>query len=204
MDNELELMRKQLALLQNKLDKEVTLREESLRKLLKKGAHSFRNREIVAIVIVAVCTLLLPLVLFSQDMSPALCIFTAISCLLGLFYDIWKYHQLHIGHILDQSLLQAQDDLQRYRELARKVLFFVGIPWVLIWMSWYAYENYMIHMPDITSKSVSYHVGYMMGMLASMLVGGLIGGMIGYFSILRPQMRLAREMQEQIADLTRE
>lgn len=204
MDKELELMREQLALLQNKLDKEITLREESLRKLLSKGAFTFRNREIVATAIVALGMLFMPPVLYSQGNSAMLCWFTGISFLLALFYNIWLYRTLHIGHILDESLLQAQSDLQRYRELAHKALFYVTFPWILIWLPWYAYETCVMHLPNMVDESMTYHVGYVIGMLASMLVGGLIGGLIGYFSIYRPQMQLAREMQEQMEDLTRE
>lgn len=204
MDKELELMREQLALLQNKLDKEVTLREESLRKLLNKGAFTFRNRELVAMAIVTLAMLFLPPYLYSQGISTMLCWFTGISLLLALFYNIWHYRTLHIGHILDESLLQAQSDLQHYREWAHKGLFCVAFPWMLIWFPWYAYETYAMHLPNMVDESMTYHVGYVIGMLASMLVGGLIGGLIGYFSIYRPQMQLARQMQEQIEDLTRE
>lgn len=58
--------------------------------------------------IVALGMLFMPPLLYSQGNSAMLCWFTGISILLALFYDIWHYRTLHIGHILDESLLQAQ------------------------------------------------------------------------------------------------
>lgn len=204
MDKELELMREQLELLQTKLDKEVTLREDTLRKLLKKGAMSLKNRELVNIGIVGGAILLIPIMLYAQHLSLALCIFSGLSYVTGLIYDIWLYRTLHIGHILDQNLVQAQSDLKCYRDISHKCLFYVCLPWLLVFFCWYAYEMITMNQANMMDKSETYHWGFAVGVIVTMLIGGLIGGLIGFFSIYRPQMQLAREMQEQIADLTRE
>lgn len=200
MDELLE-MKEQLQQLKQQIERATTLREDNLRKTLKKGANSFRNREVSAIVLISFVALLIPPTLyFSMGMSLVISIFTFAFLLFALCFEIYYFRKFNLSNLMDGNLVETAGNLREYKRINRIWLFRIGLPFIAVWGVWYAWE--LISLTTIPDGSSSYQLGYIIGMVASLAVGGVIGGLFGYFTFYRPQMKLADEMEAQIKELT--
>lgn len=200
-DTELLALKEQLKNLQRDVDRMTTLHVDNLKMTLHHGSNTLRRREVVSMIVVTIAAVLVPLTIYYQHLSLLLCWFSFASLMLGLIWQIYYFYQLHFNNLLERPLISAQISLQRYRRLNRRMLLFGGIPFSLIWFTWYAYENVNASMQMIVERSYAYRAGYVIGIVAAMAIGGVIGGLLGYFMFYRPQMRLAEEMEHNIADL---
>jgi len=203
-NNDMELleMKQQLQDLKTKLVEQTTLHEGALKKQLSKGAHSFRNRELSSAVLVGAVAVLMPIVLHQQGMTNLFCAATGVFFLFALGWEIYYFRKFHLSNLMEGDLVTTAKHLQEYKRLNRIWLYRVGFPFIIMWGAWYLWE--MVQTLNLTDVSDEKRTGVIVGLAVGMLIGGTIGGLIGYFTFYRPQMKLADEMNEQIAELTEE
>lgn len=197
--DELLAMKQQVKALQAELDKQTTLREDSIKRLLGKRSHSFRNRELASIILVAVVAFGMPPYLyFLMHTSIWFSLFTFAFFLFGLGWELTIWRRFHLNNMMELDLLTTAKNMQEYRKLNRIWLYQIGLPFIAVWGTWFLYEviGNMALPEDGHSRMLV--IGCFIACIA---FGGTIGGLIGYFSFYKPQMKLAQDMIEQIREI---
>jgi len=198
-DNELLEMKQQMQELKRELERATTLREDGLKRALTRGSNRFRNRELQACFFVGFATLAIPVGMYFNHFSILICAFTFVFFLFALCWEIHYYRKLHVADVMAQPLVKAYSDLLEYKRINKIWLFRIGIPFIIVWFTWYVYE-FLQNNPAPEDKQLA----FVIGIITALCIGGLIGGLIGYYSFYRPQMKLADRMMEQIKDLQAE
>lgn len=197
--DELASLKMQLKSLQAELDKQTTLHEDVFKRLLKKRANSFRNREIASIALVALVAFGMPPYLyFGMHMSIFFTLFTGLFFCFGLVWEIVIWRRYHIGNMMELDLITTAKNMQQYRKLNRIWLNQIGTPFIIVWLTWYIFELIRtLNLPDDSHSRMIIITCFVF----CCIVGALIGGLIGYFSFYKPQMKLAKDMINQIKDI---
>ena len=188
MDTTFEEMRQQMAILKEKLEKQEIINDSIIRQSMKKNASSILNRYYI---IAVLCLFLIPYGYWAfieiQHLSMAFWIGTNVLMLICLAATIYNGRFLHTTRRFDKDLVEAQQAVARAKKLDRDWLF-LGIPMIVIWLSWYFYE---IHQ-QMAQDSINLFIGA--------AVGTVIGAAIGLIIHFNTQ-RKYQEIIEQIEDL---
>lgn len=200
-DNELQTMKLQLHSLKQEIEQHTTLHEETLRKQIQSGRTALCKRERASIILVAIVTFLMPPVLYLQGMRLPLCAFTFIFFVFALAWNIYYFNKLQLSHLHECDLITTEMNMQKYRRLNRIWLFFIGLPFILIWMTWYFYEQ-ILHLSLTTGTEPS--MKDILILVGAGLVGGIIGGIIGFTKFYIPQMKQAKEIIDYINQLEKD
>lgn len=192
--NELEFreMKNQLLMLQERLDKQVEIKEKQVRRAISEGLRSIRSRDMMGLVLCVVVAILMPLSILVQGYS----LVFALTTFVLLSINAIKAYLMKLNATRDMDrmdLVSTSKRLLKYKHDQRTYILY-ALPVVLAWTVWYLYE-----------VGVALHIDTPMEyviMLVIMLTGGFVGGLIGYFSFYRPSMRDADKVINQINEIT--
>ena len=186
---ELNEMKKQIALLRHKLEKETIVNEKLIRASMRDKLKAVKRKSYIlcAVVIIAIPCWSSPIF----DFHSSWFIGTTIAFLLiGVAYEIYCNQLLSTQNYITGSLIDEVRKLNRYRQLTRQWHRF-GILFLCIWLPWFIYE---------ATSVGEIHVN---NILIGGLIGGIIGGAIGW-NIYRKGQKAVNEVIEQIEELTGE
>lgn len=194
-NNELDLMRQQMAILKSKLDNQEIVNERLMRASMKNKMswiHKFVWAEVCAVPILIICFFLMA---SSFGLSYGPVILISILMIASTTCD-YKINKTGDKTFLSGNLVEEAEKLVRMKKLRiRNELY--AIPAGLIWVIWFFLDVYN-HIPAD-------------GALHDGLIGGLIGGCIGliigcfvaYYIVMKMQ-RTNDEVIKQINELIKE
>lgn len=184
---ELEEMRQQMAILKNKLESQTIVNDRLLRRAMKERLNWINRTYIWHIVITLFVAL--PYCWWSLRFIGTSVEFTVVTMLFLLYavcYTVWTGLPLRDKLLMQGELLQVSEIVARAKKRDADWLL-QGIPFLIIWVGWFAYEMYNKH-------------GYHHQLLISCIIGALIGGAIGLSIHLKTQ-RKYREILERIEEM---
>lgn len=187
---ELEQMREQLQLLKDKLAREHIINDKVLRRAVRDKLSSVQRRSLIMSIVGAIAIPLVAVKLFLMDFSLTYTVITTLFLALAIGTELYTMGLVSGSNIVSGDLLSAGIKAARAKKIQQQWLI-VGIPFVVIWLGWGAYELHgMFPNPE-----------EFRAMLISGVVGGVIGGIIGSVIYYRNQRELS-EIIDQIEDLT--
>ena len=186
---ELNEMKKQIALLRHKLEKETIVNEKLIRASMRDKLKVVKRRSyILCAVAIGACPIWASP---TFDFHSSWFIGTTIAFLLiGVAYEIYCNQLLSTQNYITGSLIDEVRKLNRYRQLTRQWHRF-GILFLCIWIPWFVYEA--TSAGEFFAKNI----------LICGLIGGIIGGTIGW-TIYHKGQKSVNEVIEQIEELTGE
>lgn len=192
MNYELEEMRQQMQTLKKKLEQQEIVNDRIIRKSMKRNVSSINHRNL------AVCILALFMIPYCYwafivlaHFSMAFWVATALFNVACIVYTYYNTKDIMRPSLLQEDLLDVRRKVARAKKLDSQWLL-VGIPFIVLWISWFAYEAYKVNGMD-----------GLMGFGFAALIGGTIGGILGFRMHFKTQ-RQYQEIIEQIEDLTAE
>lgn len=190
-NNDILELKEQLAALQARLDREVELKDETIRKALDHSIARFRSLGNKGFYMCLFSTVIVLIILYVQKVSVPLFICTLVFMALNLYISYILKEKYTIIDSSD-SLVTTSRKVLDFKKYNRKSTLYMS-PLVLIWVLWYAYE--------LGSMNGLETFGDFLPLLISLTVGCLIGGCIGFFGFYKPSMKEADRIAEQIKDL---
>ena len=189
---ELQELRKQLTLLNNKLEKQEIVNDKLIRNSLKNKISNINRTGIVLCALVVIAT---PIIAFNYalllNFSLALNIFTCAFMAIALIYTIWSHWGLN-NDLLNGDLITASSQILRTRHLYKRWSYF-SYPWLVVWLCWNGWEIYT----KIDNREM------LLGIIVGSVIGLIIGGIYGW----RQRNKIYRNidaMLQDIADLKSE
>ena len=187
---ELQEMKEQLAILTQKLEKETIVNERLLRQSMKNKASSNRKRAIVE----SIATLIMiPYFIWVMPgligISVGLCSFTCFFMIAALAYNFYIHSHFQPEKFAHGNLLEARKDTLRTQKLYSKWQMYIGIPFCIVFISWFAY--------DISQVM---HGEELQGALGGVAIGCVLGVIVGTF-IHKKMQRAMNEILEQIEEM---
>lgn len=185
-DQELLEMREQLNLLKDKLDKETIVNDRLLREVTRQKVHRL-NRNVwqegfACLFVVTFGTWSF----YNMHLSWWFIGATILMMIVCFLATLIPHSRIKMNEIMSGDLLTVAKQVRRLKHLYREWLRY-GIPAVIVWMAWFAYE--------IICSCDNWKIGI------SMIVGGIIGGITGGAIGLHMHKKLLREMDELIEDI---
>ena len=193
--NEMEFseMKQQLRMLQERLEKQVSINETQMRNAISEKMTGLQRHDMRLLWVCAVITIWLPLmVYYGQHCSLGFTIFTFVFLLAN---TIWQYYLKFNGRDrLKNNLVETAEYLVQYKKNLRTAQM-VGIPLALVWAGLYVRDLSMCgYVQD--PEDMKYIVG-------GCAFGAVIGFMIGYRRFYLPSVHAADKILAQIGELKR-
>ena len=186
---ELNEMKKQIALLRHKLEKETIVNEKLIRASMRDKLKAVKRRSyILCAVVIGACPLWAsPIFDFHSIWFMGV---TIAFLFIAVAYEIYCNQLLSTQNYVSGNLIDEARKLNRYKQLSRQWHWF-SIPFLFIWLSWFVYEATSVG--DFHANNI----------LIGGLIGGTIGGVIGWRTYRKGQNTVS-EVIEQIEELTGE
>lgn len=188
---ELEEMRRQLAILNRKIEKEAILND----KMMRRAIHSNRSkisRQYLAVILM--CVLMIPYSVYifhSIGLSVLFMIVTAAYFLVILGYSVYIRHNLHSQDMMNGDLLEVRLKVAKIMKQEHDWIY-IGLPVAILWLIWYMYE----FCSTIDKELVPY-------MLAAMVAVGVISMALGLM-FRNKMLGTYKEIIQQINETTAE
>ena len=183
---ELQELRNQLTLLNNKLEKQEIINDKLIRNSLKNKISNINHTGIIMAVCAAIAT---PICAFNfhyiLHFSIALNIFTCVFMAIAIIYTIWSHKGLN-NNLLDGDLISVSETALRTRKRYRQWYYF-SYPWFALWLCWLGWEMYT----KIENRE----------MLIGAIVGGLVGVIIGGAWGICQRNKIYKNIEEILAQI---
>lgn len=190
---ELEEMRAQLAILNKKLKKEAIVNERLMRSSMKDKAWTLRRKAIVESIITVIG---IPYFIWVMPnllgLSTEFCIFTCFFMILALGYNYYIHSHFRPDEFIHGDLLKAKKDTLMVKKLYANWLKFVGIPFIVVFLCWFANE--------VSGRLQGEELKNVLG---GMGIGIILGGIIGIYQYTKTQ-RTVDDILRQIEELSNE
>ena len=187
---ELQEMKRQLAILTQKLDKETIVNERLIRQSMKNKASSIRRRAIAESIVTLI---MIPYFVWVMPglvgISVGLCSFTCFFMIAALAYNYYIHSHFQPEKFTNSSLLEVRKDTLRTKKLYSKWQMCAGIPFCIAFITWFAYDvSHIFH-----GEALQITLG---GLVAGCILGAIIGT-----SIYGKTQRTMNEILEQIEEM---
>ena len=194
-NNTLEEMRRQMAILQEKLHNEAIVNDRLLRESMKHNYSSInRYLSVEATILMPVIIFVFPLLplIFHLSWGPVIAII--LLCLADTIFD-YKVNHIKDEAFMGDNLIPTALRLQRAKRLSALQMM-VGMPLMLLLFGWFFFDFFQ-------------SINYKDELLTSAAWGGIIGGCIGTvcgiifsFQLYHKQQKTRQQVIDQINDLT--
>lgn len=166
--NEMEEMRRQMAVLKEKLEKEEILSDRLLRNTMQNQVRSIRRRANLSIV-AGVCVLTVgPMAFSNLGTSTTFIVVTSLMMLVIMLLTVMMHSKLREADVRDGELLAVARNARRLKDDYRRWRY-IGIPLMTAWLVWLVIE--VVHGQSNPTDSLI--------MLTPVIIGGIIGGILG-------------------------
>ena len=166
--NEMEEMRRQMAVLKEKLEKEEILSDRLLRNTMQNQVRSIRRRANLSIV-AGVCVLTVgPMAFSNLGTSTTFIVVTSLMMLVIMLLTVMMHSKLMEADVRDGELLAVARNARRLKNDYRRWRN-IGIPLMTAWLVWLVIE--VVHGQSNPTDSLI--------MLTPVIIGGIIGGILG-------------------------
>ena len=195
--HEFDELREQFLTLQKRLDRQVEINERQLRRAIGEGIGQMRRRDRLSIVVCFAAWIICCICVYYLQLSLPFQIFTDVAMGINFVCSIVLKLQAvnrHADLLSSADLVRTTRQLLRYKRVNRQYLFYVGIPFVIIFFCWYVYELIRKMTPIAGTTEIAWLIFFC-------AISGVIGGAIGLFFFYLPSIRQANEMLERIEEL---
>ena len=189
---DLENMRQQMTTHKNKLNQQEIVNDRLVRRSMRNEVNTIARRYYI---IMAVGLFMVPYGYWCFVKLSGLSIFfwiiTSIFMLVCTGATFYTCHKINDPNLMNRNLVEARKKVASAKKFEANWLFF-GIPAVVLWMSWFLYETYLIHGGAFSN---------------GLFWGGCIGGIIGAICGLSINFKTQRQYQDiidQIEELHQE
>ena len=166
--NEMEEMRRQMAVLKEKLEKEEILSDRLLRNTMQNQVRSIRRRANWSSV-GGVCVLTVgPMAFSNLGTSTTFIVVTSLMMLVIMLLTVMMHSKLREADVRDGELLAVARNARRLKDDYRRWRY-IGIPLMTAWLVWLVIE--VVHGQSNPTDSLI--------MLTPVIIGGIIGGILG-------------------------
>ncbi|MBP5562313.1 MAG: hypothetical protein J6X70_11050 [Muribaculaceae bacterium] len=187
MDYELDNMRQQMAILQEKLDKQTIVTDRIMRNAIRKSMGSISKRYLMVIILAII---MIPYSYWAfvmlSGMSMALWIATSLLMVACAIFTYYNGKSLRDSELLEANLLESKKRVARSKKRDNIWLYF-SLPIMLLWTAWVAWE--------LAEKLGNTRIA-----IITIAIGFVVGLLLGLKIHLRNQ-RNYREILNQIEDL---
>ena len=187
---ELQEMKVQLELLTKKLERETIVNERLIRHSMKEKVNTLRRNIIIESL---VCIIMIPFFIWIlPKISPHsmyFCTFSTAFMALALGYNYYMYREFHTKDFSESNLIEARKATLKFKQLTRRWSFCIGIPFLMIFIPWFVYENAQVYKGEMLEL-----------VLIFAAIGLLIGGVIGIYQFNKT-LRTTDEILMQIEEL---
>lgn len=194
--DELTLMRGQMEELKLKLDREIKVNENSIRKLQKRNAGFINKYLIFAWAAIPVIALMFIAFKYAFGLSWMVTIFIILGCLIDVYFDT-RFNRMKNADIEQMSLIDMSERLLWMKRMRRNQ-FLIELPFLIIWAVWFIIELY---------NGIDRGLGFQPAdhLMATIICactgfGAIVGGIIGYL-IYRKMQHDSDDVIEQIRSL---
>lgn len=167
--NEMEEMRRQMAVLKEKLEKEEILSDRLLRNTMQSQVRSIRRRANWSIVGGVFVLTVGPMAFNNLGTSTTFIVVTSLMMLVMMLLTVMMHSRLREADVRDGELLAVARNARRLKDDYRRWRY-IGIPLMILWLAWLVVEV-MHGQSDPTDSLI---------MLTPVVAGGIIGGIIGW------------------------
>ena len=194
-DNTLEEMRRQMAILQEKLDNETIVNERLLRESMK---HNYSNinryLSVEATILMPIIIIAFPALALIFHLSWGPVIAVILLCLADVIFD-YKVNHIKDEAFMGDNLIPTALRLQRAKRLT-VLQMMVSLPLMILWFAWFIIDFF---------QSIDYQDELLTASAYGGIVGGCIGlvcGLIFAIQLYRKQQKTRQQVIDQINDLT--
>ena len=196
-DNTLEEMRRQMAILQEKLHNEAIVNERLLRESMKHNYASI-NRYLVleSTIFMPIIVFAFPFIALVFHLSWGPVIAIILLCLASVIFD-YKVSHIKDEAFMTDDLIPTALRLQRAKRLSALQML-VSLPLTLLWFVWYIIDFF---------QSINYDSEILTSVAWGGLTGGCIGlvcGLIFAIQLYHKQQKTRHQVIDQINDLMAE
>ena len=191
-ETQFEDMRQQMNTLKKKLGNQEIINDLMIRRSMRNQVNTITRRYYI---IMAVGLFMVPYGYWCFVKLCGLSIFfwivTSIFMLICTGATFYTCHKINDPNLMNRNLVEARKKVASAKRFEANWLFF-GIPAVVLWMSWFLYETYLIHGGAFSN---------------GLFWGGCIGGIIGAICGLSINFKTQRQYQDiidQIEELHQE
>lgn len=165
---ELEEMRAQMALLKEKIDKEVIVNDNLMRQAMKHNVRFLNGQAWIGVVAALAVMLVMPEIAQAYCLSGWFLAYTELTMLVCMFFT-WFYHRGVSTDMMNGNLI---DVAKRMRKMKKDYCNwkYVGYPMMVIWLGWFVTEV-LVKMPGNRTM--------VMSLVTGLIVGTVVGGIIG-------------------------
>lgn len=194
-DNTLEEMRRQMAILQEKLDNETIVNERLLRESMKHNYSSInRYLSVEATILMPIIIIAFPALALIFHLSWGPVIAVILLCLADVIFD-YKVNHIKDEAFMGDNLIPTALRLQRAKRLT-VLQMMVSMPLMILWFVWFIIDFFQ-------------SIDYQDELLTASAYGGIVGGCIGLVcglifatQLYRKQQKTRQQVIDQINDLT--
>lgn len=194
-DNTLEEMRRQMAILQEKLDHETIVNERLLRESMKHNYSSInRYLSVEATILMPIIIIAFPALALIFHLSWGPVIAVILLCLADVIFD-YKVNHIKDEAFMGDNLIPTALRLQRAKRLT-VLQMMVSLPLMILWFAWFIIDFF---------QSIDYQDELLTASAYGGIVGGCIGlvcGLIFAIQLYRKQQKTRQQVIDQINDLT--
>ncbi len=184
--NELEVMRSQLTILKEKLEKETIVSDKLLREVTRQRVRRL-NRNVWQQGFAAIFVLTFGNWMFYKvGCSWWFIAGTSLMMIVCMLATIIPHSWVRQKEIMSGDLLHVAKQVRRLRKLYQDWIK-IGIPMLVVWFAWWAWELYQ----NVGDQAI------FISMCTGGFVGGLIGGLFGWWK----HKRYLREMDDIIGQI---
>ena len=191
-ETQFEDMRQQMNTLKKKLGNQEIINDLMIRRSMRNQVNTITRRYYI---IMAVGLFMVPYGYWCFVKLCGLSIFfwivTSIFMLICTGATFYTCHKINDPNLMNRNLVEARKKVASAKKFEANWLFF-GIPAVVLWVSWFLYETYLIHGGAFSN---------------GLFWGGCIGGIIGAICGLSINFKTQRQYQDiidQIEELNQE
>ena len=187
MDNELEEMRQQMAILKDKLENQTIVNDRFIRRSIKRGVGTIKRRYLViGIVALAMIPYGYWAFVMLNGLSVALWLTMCVLMLTVVGFMYYNGRDLFDNDFMGGNLLDVKRKVTLAKKRDANWLWF-GVPAVMLWFGWFLYEE---------SQKVEFSQGILLFFIFCMIAGLLVG-----LSVHFKTQRHYRDTIEQIEEL---
>ena len=195
---ELQEMRKQLALLNRKLEKEHILNEKLMRKAMGKRIKKYqRDNWIAAFVILFIAIPCFGLITWKVGTSIYFFIVTIIYLLSAIVFNFYTWRPIRQQNFLSGNLCEVSKHLVTVKKLYSRWRAF-GIPFVILWLIWFTYE-----LSGSYNGADEFIKAFVSGVLKGGIIGGIGGAIVGTIAYIKMKKDINKTIKE-IEELEKE
>lgn len=192
MDNEILELKEQMAALQEKLDRDIELRDEIILKALDSSIDRLRSLGNKSFWLSLFALVFVESILFFMHFSVLLMFATFLFLGVNLYLAyLGKVKYTRIDR--SGSLVEAAGQAMEFKKFNRQTTACM-MPFALIWVAWYVYDACTTVFHITETRDILTFAFYF-------LFCGALGGVIGYFAFYRPSMKQADSIAKQIEEL---